>query len=317
MTTNATIEADIFLHIKRQKEKRNHCSSCHTLLNNDQTSDGFLVCTQCGLVKEMCIDMNAEWRCFHSSNGIKETVVRCGTPTFTLMGTEPPLNTYYRGNDKRLHRVHQWINVSAKERILHQVYKDYEQIGLTYDLSKDIVTTATELYNKLHTEMEQRNCGVKRCSVKQGLKAACLYFACKQTDAPRERREIATMFGNSTRIITKGCNSFLNIMKGDYIYMEPFKPQDFVTRYSQAMGLPFAYQLKLLKIVNYVSKLEILADKSPTCITSACIYFLSTCLNLGYTKQTISDKCGISQSTMLKIYNNLIPHKDELCNLID
>lgn len=311
------VRADISLHMKQQKEKIDVCASCGEPFDDAQISDGFLVCSSCGLVKEAYIDTQAEWRCFSSSNGSKDVSgVRCGDTASNLMpGTQ--LNTFFGGKDKRLQRVHQWNNVSPKERNIHQIYKEFEQIGQTHDLPKNVVMAATDLYNRLYTEMENKNCGVKRCNVRQGLKAACLYFACKQMDTPRERKEIAEMVGNTTKIVTKGCNSFLDIMGGDFVHMEPFKPQDFVTRFSLLIGLPYALQLKLKKMVEYVGNLDSLSDNTPTSVTSACIYFLSVYLNLGITKDDIHQKCGSSQVIITKTFNKIIPYKDDICNIVD
>jgi len=309
------IRADINKHIKDQKAKLDLCSSCGAQFN-DQISDGYLVCRECGLVKDVLIDSNAEWRCFNNPNGSKDVSgVRCGDTASTLLpGTQ--LNTFIGGKDKRLQRVHQWNNLTPKERNLHQIYKEFEQIGHTHNLGKNVISAATDLYHKLYTEMENKNCGVKRCNVRQGLKAACLYFACKQMDTPRERKEIAEMVGNTTKIVTKGCNSFLDIMGEEFRLMEPFKPEDFVTRFSLLIGLSYPYQLKLHKMVLYVSSLDPLSDNTPTSVTSACIYFLSCHFNLGITKEDIHQKCGSSQIIITKTFNKMIPFKSEIVDLL-
>jgi|SRR6478609_2392747 len=310
------VRADIVQHIQQQKSKSDCCSECGAVLDESNISDGFLVCGECGLVNDIHIDSNAEWRCFSNASGAKDTSgVRCGeTASSLLPGTQ--LNTFIGGKDKRLQRVHQWNNLTPKERNLHQIYKEFEQIGQTHTLSKNVISAATELYNRLYTEMENKNYGVKRCNVRQGLKAACLYFACKQMDTPRERKEIAEMVGNTTKIVTKGCNSFLDIMGGEFLHMEPFKPEDFVTRFSLSIGLPYPYQLKLQKIVHFVAELDSLADNTPTSVTAACIYFLSAHFDLGITKEDIHQKCGSSVVIITKTYSKIIPHTDNIMSLL-
>lgn len=314
--TEKKVKADIIKHMQKQKAKSDSCMECGASLDESNISDGYLVCGECGVVNDIHIDSNAEWRCFSNAAGAKDTSgVRCGeTASSLLPGTQ--LNTFIGGKDKRLQRVHQWNNLTPKERNLHQIYKEFDQIGQTHNLSKNVISAATELYNKLYTEMENKNYGVKRCNVRQGLKAACLYFACKQMDTPRERKEIADIVGNTTKIVTKGCNSFLDIMGGDFIQMEPFKPEDFVTRFSLAIGLPYSYQLKLQKIVKFVADLDSLIDNTPTSVTSACIYFLSVTYDLGITKEDIHQKCGSSQIIITKTYNKILPHKDDIISLL-
>jgi transcription initiation factor TFIIIB Brf1 subunit/transcription initiation factor TFIIB len=231
-----------------------------------------------------------------------------------LPGTQ--LNTFVGGKDKRLQRVHQWNNLTPKERNMHQVYREFEQIGHTHRLGKAVVNAATQLYSRLYTEMENKNCGVKRCNVRQGLKAACLYFTCKQLNTPRERKEIAEMMGNTTRIVTKGCNSFLDIMGGDFIRMEPFTPRDFVERFCLLLGISYPMQRRLEVIVEYVSTLESLVDNTPTSVTSACIYFLSREYNLKISKETIHKTCGSSQIIITKTFSKIVPHASEIQELL-
>jgi transcription initiation factor TFIIIB Brf1 subunit/transcription initiation factor TFIIB len=310
------LKVDIDRHIKDQRSKPSVCSGCSSPFDSSLISDGYIVCQECGLVQDICLDQNAEWRCFANDAGGKNiSGVRCGdTASSLLPGTQ--LNTYIGGKDKRLQRVHQWNNLTQKERNLHQIYKDYEQIGQSHDIPHCVIAAAAELYNKLYTEMEKQNCGVKRCNVRQGLKAACLYYACKQLDMPRERKEIAEMVGNNAKIVTKGCNSFLDIMGGEYVNLEPFTPEDFVTRFSLLMGLPYSFQVKLKNIVKYISQLESLSDNTPTSVTCACIYFISVEYKLGISKEDIHKKCGSSTNIIVKTYAKITPYRDELLTIV-
>ena|SRR6478609_1491810 len=311
--SNNEIKNDISNHIKTQKQRTDVCSGCgEMMVTNQSVTDGFIACDNCGLVKESYIDTNAEWRCFNTASGGKDlSGVRCGDPASSLLpGTQ--LNTFVGGKDKRLQRVHQWNNLTPRERNMHQIYKEFDAIGQKHKLSKNVTSAATELYNRLYTEMENKNCGVKRCNVRQGFKAACLYFACKQMNTPRERKEIAEMMGTTTRIVTKGYNSFLDIMGGDFIKMDPFKPEDFVERFSSLLSLPYPMQRKLENVVAYAASLEHLADNTPTSVTSACIYFLSCEYDLGITKEMIHKACGSSQIIISKTYTKLVPYLEEM-----
>ena len=311
------IRASISKHLREQKEKANVCNECGAAFDEDAVSNGYLVCRECGLVKDVHIDFQAEWRCFNTSSGGKDlSGVRCGDPTSNLTpGAQ--LNTYIGGKDKRLQRVHQWNNMSPQERKMHEIFKEFDQIGQSHSLSRPLVSAATDLYNKLYTEMENQNCGVKRCNVRQGLKAACLYFACKQMNTPREKKEIAIMVDTTTKIVTKGCNFFLDIMGEQYIHMEPFRPEDFVTRFSLLLGISYPSQLKLKKIVEYAADLSELTDVTPTCVTAACVYFLSHIYEMDFSKEDICDKCSVSQTILTKTYNVLLAHKDQIKNIVE
>jgi transcription initiation factor TFIIB len=290
------------------RKSENICVNCNIAISDEYISDGFLVCNRCGLVLDTYIEATAEWRCFNNNGARSVSGIRCGDVANSLLpGTQ--LNTFIGGSDKRLQRVHQWNNITAKERNLHQIFKEFETTGQAFNLQRNIVQLSAELYSQLYTEMEKKNCGVKRCNVRQGLKSACLYFSCKQLGFPRERKEIADMLGTTTKIVTKGCNSFLDIMGGDYVKLPPFRPEDFVARFSQLLSIPFQYQCILKRIVEFAGSLEVLADNTPTSITSACIYYLSLQHpHLNISKGDIHEKLKSSGTIVMKTYTKMLPY---------
>ena len=305
---------------KRQRRIKEYTAihdicDCNSPLDYDVVNEGYIVCISCGSVQEKCMDTSAEWRCFQTQNGRDTSGIRCGdSASILLPGTQ--LNVYVSG-DKKLQRVQQWNNLTSKERTIHQIQKDFDAIGDAYGLTKAIVNTATEYYNKLYMEMEKRNFGIKRCNVRQGLKAACLYYACRKMNIPREKKEIAEMLGNSTKIVTKGCNQFLDIMGDEFILIEPFKPKDFVIRFSQIMNIPFKFQIKLEKVVDFVSIIEIFSDSNPISITSTCLYFLSLYYELGISKYEIHEKCGTSQVIVTRTYNKMLQYEKQIIDAIE
>ena len=277
---------------------------------DDHVSDGFLVCSSCGIVKDICIDGGAEWRCFNTNNGKDLSGVRCGAPASKLL-PESALSTYIGGSKyKRQQRIHQCYSLTSKERNLYHIFKEFETLGTTFDLGKSVVTVTNELYSALYTEMENRNCGVKRCNVRTGLKAACLYYACKKLGCPRERKEIADMLDSTTKIVTRGCNTFLDIMGDEFIRMDPFTPRDFVARFCRLLGISYMDQVKIERIVDVVSTLESLADNTPTSVASGCIYFFTCEFSRKVSRSHIHDKCGSSQAIIAKICQKLVLCKE-------
>jgi transcription initiation factor TFIIIB Brf1 subunit/transcription initiation factor TFIIB len=160
--------------------------------------------------------------------------------------------------------------------------------------------------------LEKKNYGIKRCNVRLGLKAACFYFAFKKTDFPREKKEIADLMGYDIKIVTKGCNAFLDIMGGEYVKMNPFHATDFIKRFSLVMNLSHEDQERLWKIVEFISQKTEFIDISPANITSGCIYFISLHSKLGINKKMIHQKCGTSQTVISKTFLNINNYKDEI-----
>ena len=290
------------------------CLECES--NVFSESGGFVVCVECGTAQERLLNDQAEWNCYSDSAGQRDTsAVRCG-PAASLIVPDTQLNTYIAGSSKRLQRIHQWNNISSKDRWIQQIYKEFEQIGFTAGLPRPIVLASYELYKKLNTEIDEQNRGVKRSNVRQGLKAACIFFACKQIQEPRERKEIAALMNISSKTVTKGCNSFMDIMGKPYVEMELFKPVDFVARFSQLLGVAYPYQLKVNLIAEFAASIRELQDATPTSVACACIFFLSEHFSLNITKHDIHSKCGSSSVIIQKRYEKLLLYSIEIKALL-
>ena len=258
---NAEVKTAEKHKIKHESNGASNCSSCGTSAEESTVSEGFSVCLVCGTVKDAYIENTAEWRCFATANGRDLSGVRCGAPSSIIL-PDSQLSTFI--GDRRLQRYHQRNNLTTAERKVHKLYTDLEQLGDMHNLSKGVVFATVKLYERLYVEIESTNSGIKRCNVRHGLTAACLYYACRQMMVPRERKNIAEILGTTTKTVTKGCNEFLDIMGKEFIQMDPFKPADFIERYSQLLEIPFIYQKKLEIIVQYVSAIPCLSESNPT-----------------------------------------------------
>ena len=290
---------------------KNICKNCDFLLFDECVINGDILCTNCGLVQDIYIDTKAEWRNYENdtSNG----KVRC--EEYNVNGINGMNGITLGGNDRRLQRIHMWNFSTTSDRHLYQIYEEFEKFNSMNLLSKEIVNHATSLYKQLYKEMEDNNYGIKRSSIRSGLKAACFYFACKKLNYPREKKEIAMIMGYSAKTVTKGCNIFLDIMGEDYIKMEPFKATDFIYRYSNLLEISFKHQSLLFKLIEFISVKEPFVDNTPSNITSAGIYFLTMQCNLGITKQMIFNKCGTSKIILGKLYLNILNYKTEILEL--
>lgn len=290
------------------------CSACGG--TDFSESGGYVVCVECGEAHERFINDQAEWVCYSDQNGHRDTSsVRCGPAASSIL-PDTQLNTYIAGSCKRLQRIHQWNNINAKDRWTHQIYKDFEQIGFSTGLARNIVIASYELYIKLNMEIDKQNRGVKRCNVRQGLKAACVFFACKEQNVPRERKEIAELMQMNNKTVTKGCNSFMDIMGKPYVDMDLFKPRDFVTRFAQVLGIAYPLQLKALLIAEFSATISELVEATPTSVACACIYFLSEQCKLKITKIEIQRKCGSSSVIIQKRYSKLLPYTDQIQEIL-
>ena len=279
------------------------CSSCKEPTFSTDINEGYRVCKNCGLVGDINVDPTAEWRCFTSANGTKDSsAVRCG-PSANPFFPEAQLSTVIGGASRqRLQRVHHWNSVSARERNISQTAKEFDQIAGIGLLGQRVVHTAVELYVGVYNVIEQHKTGSKRCSHRQGLKAACVYFSCKQIGCPRERKELAEIFALPIKVITKGINLFMDIMGEDFIKLSPLSARDFIPRYCATLELPFGYQARAVAVLEALEQNGHIVDLTPPGMAAGALFFVSELYGGGVTKKALRDKCKTSAVVVGKGY---------------
>ena len=291
------------------------CRACGKTVFETDINEGYRVCKHCGVVGDINVDPTAEWRCFTLSNGTKDaSAARCG-PAANPFFPEGQLSTMIGGTSKqRLQKVHQWNSVTTKERNITQAAKEFEQVAGIGQLGQRVVNTALELYVGVYNMIEQHKSASKRCSHRQGLKAACVYFACKQTGCPRERKELAGIFGVEIKVVTKGINLFMDIMGSDFIELAPLRAEDFIPRYCTLLELPFSYQTKSLAVMEALTHVGF--DMTPPNLAAGALFFVSQSFNGLLTKELIHDRCGTSLAVIGRSYHLINQYRKDILEFL-
>ena len=124
-----------------------------------------------------------------------------------------------------------------KERSLYKVFNDIDSKCITNELPRIIATTAKSLY-KIISETK-----ISRGSNRIGVIAACVYNACKECSVPRTINELSELFGIDSKVMTKGCKKYTEIMrisKHDISRIQNTKSidlDDFIERFSHNLSL--------------------------------------------------------------------------------
>ena len=105
-----------------------------------------------------------------------------------------------------------------------------------HNINTKIVGEAKSLYNSI-SEIK-----ISRGSNRDGIIAACVYFACKECKVPRASKEIAEIFDIDITIMTKGCKSFQEIMNLNKknkkrIVNKSINPKDFIDRFCDKLNI--------------------------------------------------------------------------------
>lgn len=257
--------------------------------------DGFEVCTTCGDAHDGFIDMKHHWsmegRTFAPNQSLTTFISKSGST-----------------QNRRLQRIQQWNAVTPKEREMRQTVVEFASIQASLMLSSHIVDVAVKLYGDVLSRLVETE--MHRCKRRSSLRAAAILFACKDLGVPRERKEIAQKLSLPLKNVTKCCNLFYDLMGQDFRERPPLSPLDFIERYCAILGVNDRAMMQ--DLIEAASRLNLLTNKTPTSVASACILFLINHLGLPVTKAEVQKKCGISSAIITRSYAVLTENKDEI-----
>jgi transcription initiation factor TFIIB len=297
------------------QENIKKCSNCFedTSIFSDH-SNGYIICKECGFVLSHILENNAEWRWYGSNDTKGLDPTRCGIPINPLL-PKSSMGTYIGGNKYgSLQRLHSWNAMPSDERSLWHVFEDINIKTQNTDLVSKIKDEAKMYYKMLSSKEEAIEGILTRGTVREGIKAACLFVACKNNGVPRSSSEIAKMFGISPTDVTKGLKKFVEIeMKKDIqININVSGANEFVTRYCCKLNIQSALEKVALVIADRAQRLGIVKDNTPPSIAAGVLYLVIVVFELKITKMQLKEKLSVSDVTVSKCYKRLLEHKHKL-----
>ena len=155
--------------------------------------------------------------------------------------------------------------------------------------------------------------GVNRISIS----AACVFFACIRKNMSRTAKEIAELYKISEPEMNKGCKVLLKMLKTkrEVVKIGSSKPDHFVKRYCDKMGIKSSDTNDAIKIAKNIEKLNIGFGHTPYSLAAASILIMSELKkNTKINKRRLSRDFVISCVTLSKTYKELIKYKHVLIN---
>jgi transcription initiation factor TFIIB len=281
--------------------------------------NGVIVCQKCHCEYGGVIDDNPEWRSYSADDHRTTDPTRCGASVNPLLvessyGTTIGYarNTYFN----HIKQLNDWQSMPYPERSLKMVFDRLTQNGNHNGLTLSIVEFSHNLFAEV--SKKQNNVGetkLSRGDIRDGLIAACLFYACKEYDVSRSPQEIGKICGVSTSDVTRGVNLFYKLMNDSQVIdlnRSITKYSDFIERYCGNLGIDDKLTTEIMTLGKKVDSLKILTKNTPQAMACGCIFFIATMYNLGITKTNISEKCGISVPTITKSYERLLPFTQDL-----
>jgi transcription initiation factor TFIIIB Brf1 subunit/transcription initiation factor TFIIB len=155
---------------------------------------------------------------------------------------------------------------------------------------------------------------ISRGDNKDGLVAACMYYACMINKVPRSTKEIAKMFKLDPNILTKGNARFQELLK---INVDCSGADDFILRFGSNLNMNWGDIQKCKKLAKIIEDLEIVSENAPTSVAAGTIFMYCHYKEIDYSKKQISDICGVSEVTITKCFKRLQIYKVELFQDMD
>ena len=264
---------------------------------------GELCCGKCGFViTDKISDTGAEWRSFandennRSRTGAGTSLTIHDMGLSTIIGkankdaTGKPLSS---GVKSSIERLRTWdsrsqANTSA-DRNLRQALNEMDKLKDKLALTSAVIEKAAYIYRKA---MERKL--VRGRSI-QGLVAACIYAACRNTETPRTLDDVAKGINIRRKEVARGYRLIFRELNLKMPVVDPVKG---VSRIASIAELSEKCKRKAVEILNQAKKLGIVAGKDPMGIAAAALYL--SCISIGETKsqKEISIASGVTEVTI-------------------
>ena len=287
--------------MKSSNEQR--CPSCNkTSLITDQDS-GEIVCKTCGLVlSEGTEATGPEWRSF-ANDGVDKS--RTGTGTSITMhdmglstvigpankdATGKPLSSSMK---QTMDRIRTWDSRSqahsAADKNLRQALSEMDKLKDKLSLTDAVIEKAAYIYRKA---MDRKL--VKGRSI-QGLVAACVYAACRDTETPRTLDNVADGINIRRKDVAR---CYRLIFRELDLKVPVADPVNGIPRIASIAGLGEKTKRKAVEILKMAKKIGMVAGKDPTGLAAAALYLACITDGGNKTQKEISEASGVTEVTI-------------------
>lgn len=277
--------------------------------------DGGLSCSNCGLTQPKKLSQEAEYRFYGSNDNRNSNPERVGMPTNSLlpetsMGSLIQQRHFDNSAMKRMVQYNSWNQMPYKERSLYKICCRISNRSARAGLPPIIIERAKELYSIV------KEVNISRGDNRDGLIAACVWIACKDTGVPRSSKEIAEIFDIKLQDMTKGIKFFREnwrlANKADIINNESSNPLNYIERYCSP--LPITNKIKYLAEFIAVKAIlnNLVDDNTAPSIAAGSIYLACFITGNPVSKKQVAESCRTSEVTISKCFKKLNDFKIDL-----
>ena len=279
------------------------CPSCGKRKIVTDENSGELFCAFCGFViNDKIEDTGAEWRTFSNESSNRNRVGAGTSLTMHDMGlstvigaankdsTGKPLSASMKSSIERLRTWDSRSQAhSSSDRNLRQALNEMDKLKDKLALADAVIEKAAYIYRKA---MEKKL--VRGRSI-QGLVAACLYAACRNTETPRTLDDVAKGINIRRKDVARCYRLLYRELEFKMPVVDPVKA---VSRIASIVELSERSKRKAVDILNQAKKIGIVAGKDPMGMAAAALYL--ACITSGEVKsqKQISIASGVTEVTI-------------------
>jgi transcription initiation factor TFIIB len=285
------------------------CKLCEKDTLYKDYSAGHVVCSYCGAVNNAMSNGDAKWDLYDT----KDSISRFGCPT-NFFFPKSSLGTSIRMSKwSRINRINNWGNMTYKERSLYKVLQEIDEICKKHGIKKSIIDNAKIVYKRIRDSkhLVGKNKGkniIMRKKNRKRIIAACVFYGAKLQKNDRDVKEVAKIFGMSTKQVNKGCSAFYKILKknvdNEVILknLKSTKAAKFIISFAKKLKIEEEYMDIAVTMSNNIDKLGVASNHKPLSVAATCIVLVSNMYGLSISKYEVSEIFGISEATLSKIY---------------
>ena len=189
---NESLESLQNLSLNEQSCKNLNCNATFQYINSNE-SEGIIVCTKCGMEQGRLLDMSPE-RTYCDDTGFKTNMQRTGMAPDKISPYGNNLSTFiaqpnYGGKAmKSFWSLNKWQSQQAydhKQKSFSDISNIFHEVGEKMGLPKNIIDTARTFWRIVLKSQR-----LTRASVRKGLIANCLAYACIYNRVPENVKKL-------------------------------------------------------------------------------------------------------------------------------
>lgn len=300
-----------FTKISTCEIQEQFCSFCgeDKIVRDNRSGD--IICRNCGVIlEERMIDNSAEWRNYAGDdNSMSAQKTRCSriNEMFPVSSSSSVFRTS-RPELKHLEKLSLRGSIPYSEKMLMDVKNEFSHY-LGDSVPLNIQQQALCIYKEYKTSINPRTkkAPINRGKNRTGILAACIHKAHINASRTISASDLARYFKCNTSVIKKGESILNQYVKDASSRVIETDPQEYVTTYCTALGLPPSFikdiQEIAEKIVSHKDTNKKLQSSKPNSIAAGCLWYIISENNLDppFSKKIVSQITGVSDVTFTTI----------------